>query len=735
MNDQPPCARCERRGLSCVLHTSALRNPSEDHRSVGPRPSLPTQYQYRYPNSVPIRSPSLTRQLGLLGQDVSSLFSALQHVCDKLNIEPPPPLLSAQQDGAAQAEQQSADGLDEPAEEEGPDVYELSPPASPSTAQAPIDPYLSSGQPHGKDASSVDGAGVGVGGVGGAAGASSRGSPQRSRRRGAGGEREDLVTKGLLSPERAEALVQRYLRHLDRFLYGIAKRYRDAGEVRRASPTLLAAMCAVAAFQDVGQRETFALCYREYRHLVSTSLFEKRDVEYIRALCIGSFWLLDASRILLSDAIRRAADSRLHRYFHRLTEDAPDSNNIISSVSPPNFAGTAGGSSIGGDLSHDPREDARDKMRLWYLLFVSDRHLSVLHNRDSLLRQEKEAIERRDDFLAPALSGGGPASNLDVRLISQVSLLVIMGQIRDVLGGSERARPTPKTAVVQFAHFARELDQWFARYAPRFEPDEHIGGFPLAGLSMHHQFARLYLHHHALQGLLGPSPSSSSAAHATTTTTGPRPVPAAAATQPIPPYLLPAAAAARDAALAVFATVRDSAAFRGHLVGMPHYFHVMISFAGHFLLEVATRHREQLGLDDGDDPAGDLGRVAAVLAVLARQPAIAQHPMSRALAGLTRRLGECAAGLGVESVLAGSPFHNADYVTLMTGFGGGGGVGGGDVRSGGGGGGVGSGAGAADPMFTSLDMQTMSGLSDDFLYGDFGDFHLPFPESQSQFSA
>lgn len=652
-----------------------------------------------------IRSSS-QRQLGLLGQDVSNIFSTLQHVCDKLNIEPPQALLSTQ-DGAAQAEQ-SADGLDEPAED-GPGVYELSPPASPSTAQAPIDPYLSGGQPQ-KDAS-VDGAGAGAG--------TARGSPQRSRRRAS--EREDLVSKGILSQERAEALVQRYLLHLDRFLYGIAKRYRHAGEVRRASPTLLAAMCAVAAFQDVEQRETFDLCYREYRHLVSTSLFEKRDVEYIRALCIGSFWLLDASRILLSDAIRRAADSRLHRYFHRLTEDAPEN---ISSVSPPNLAGMAGGG--GGDLLHDPREDARDKMRLWYLLFVSDRHLSVLHNRDSLLRQEKEAIESRDDFLTPALSGG-PASNLDVRLISQVSLLVIMGQIRDVLG-SERARPTPKTAVVQFAHFARELDQWFARYAPRFELDEHIGGFPLAGLSMHHQFARLYLHHHALQGLLSTTSSSSYS------TNGSHPGPPAAAAHPIPPYLLPAAAAARDAALAVFATVRDSAAFRGHLVGMPHYFHVMISFAGHFLIEVATRHREQLGIDD---PAEDLGRIADVLALLARAPAIAQHPMSRALAGLTRRLGECAASLGVESVLAGSPFQNAEYLTLMTGFGGGG-AGGGDVRSGvggGGGGGVVGRGGAADPMFTALDMQTMSGLSDDFLYGDFGDFHLPFPESQSQFSA
>lgn len=599
------------------------------------------------------------RQIGLLGRDVSNIFSALQSICDKLNVEPPQPLLSAQ-DGSGQADQ-SADGIDEPGEDDA-EVYELSPPASPSAAQAPIDPYLSGAQP--QKNTPVDGAGAG--------------SPQRSRRRSS--EREDLVSKGIITQERADMLVGRYLLHLDRFLYGIAGHYRDANEVRRASPTLLAAMCAVSAFQDVEHREVFELCYKEYRSLVSASLFEKKGLEYIRALCIGSFWLLDASRILLSDAIRRAADARLHRYFHRLTEDSPATNSISQTYSA--------GLGDGGVL-RDPRDDARDKVRLWYLLFISDRHLSILHNRDSLIRQEKDAIEHRDSFLAADRSGS-PASNLDIRLISQVSLLVIMGQIRDVLG-SERARPTPKTSVVQFAHFAHELDQWFGRWSPRFEPDEHIGAFPLAGLSMHYHYARLYLGHHALQGLV--------------------------ASEPIPPHFVPAAAAARDAALAIFAMILDSAAFRAHIVGMPHYFHIMISFAGHFLLEVAARHREQLGID----AAEDLGRVAAALALFARTPAMSHHPIARALAGLTRRLSECTAGLGMESVLAGSPFQNAEYTSLMTDF-----SGAGDVRVGG---------GAADAMLTSLDVQAISGLSDDFLYGDFGDFHLAFPESQAQFSA
>lgn len=204
---------------------------------------------------------------------------------------------------------------------------------------------------------------------------------------------------------------------------------------------------------------------------------------------------------------------------------------------------------------------------------------------------------------------------------------------------------------------------------------------------MHFQYARLYLGHHVFQGL---------------------------GRDPIPLHFLPAATAAREAAHDIFAMVLDNAAFRSHIVGMPHYFHIMISFAGHFLLEVATKHREQLGIAAAEDCA----RIAAVLALLARTPAMPRHPIARALAGLTRRLNECTVSLGIESVLTGSPFQNAEYANLMTDFGG---VG--DMR----------GAGA-DGMLTSLDAQTLSGLSDDFLCGDFGDFHLAFPKSQSQFN-
>lgn len=434
--ETPPCARCHRRGLSCVLHTASLRNGN-------------------------VASAADHRQLNLLGDDMANIYATLQAVCGRLDLPQPQPLRFSPSTattldvGPGNANSQSNSN-----EAEDVEVYELSAPASPSGLQAPIHPYLSSTHDHLPQHATLPG---------------SSGSTSHAN------QRPDLVTKGLVSLDLTERLVQRYLKHFDRFLYGIARHYHNATEVRKASSTLLAAMCAVCTFHDLEQKDLFAVCYREYRALVSASLFEKRSIEYLRALCIGTFWLLDSSRILLSDAVRRSADCRLHSHFRRLPIASTQLQGTFS-MSPPSVA-TAGATTTdrsmsGEKLGESKDDDARDKMRLWYLLFISDRHLTILHNRDSLIWQEKEAIDGRDLFLANHQHGGVPAetSNLDVRLMSQVSLLVIMGHIRDVLGGREQGGPVPKSFTVQFSHFAQEIDQWYTKFLPSF------GKSPVSGL-------------------------------------------------------------------------------------------------------------------------------------------------------------------------------------------------------------------------------------------------------------
>lgn len=347
--------------------------------------------------------------------DLTSIFSTLKGVCDHLGLAPPVDLNSVERvaNGASHWTGELNGDLDSDA------ACELSPPGSPSAANAPIDTFLGAGKPESNPETT---------------------SPQRSRRRI--NEHADIVSKGIIALATAQELVDQYLSRLDFFLYALCNQYKDFEAVRAASPTLLAAICTVAAFHHPEHRTLFDACNREYRHLVSIALFEKKDAEHIRALCIGSFWLPNASRILSSEAIRRAADARLHRHFSAL------SSMLSNGYHAPDTT---------------PANDVdRDCVRLWYLLFICDQHLSILHNRDSVMRRDLEILEGRDDFL---LSSG--ATNQDVRLISQVSLLAIMGQIRDVFG-SEQLKTVAKSLGVQFTHFSRELDLWYSKFSVMF---------------------------------------------------------------------------------------------------------------------------------------------------------------------------------------------------------------------------------------------------------------------------
>ncbi|KAI6914841.1 hypothetical protein KC318_g735 [Hortaea werneckii] len=204
-----------------------------------------------------------------------------------------------------------------------------------------------------------------------------------------------------------------------------------------------------------------------------------------------------------------------------------------------------------------------------------------------------------------------------------------MGQIKAVFSSDEMT-PVPKMLAVQLNHFSRELDQWYDRFSPLFEADPHIGGFPLAGLKLHHQFGRLYLGHHVLRGLQK--------------------------TDPIPLHFQQAVLTAREAAGTIFSMILDNDALRANIVGMPHYFHIMISFAGHFSLEVCMKFSEQLGFNVHDE----FTRISSVLAFFAHTDVVAQHPLARVTTGLMRKLSDCSAALGVEGVLTGSPFSSLE---------------------------------------------------------------------------
>lgn len=550
-DDEPPCTRCKRRSLPCVLNKN-VQALFEDTKKTDQT----------------------------LRIDVANLHQTLAQVCQQLKIDALKPLQSeaifSQRNGNGSASQSGDD----------PDC-EVSPPLSPSAVQAPIDTFM--------EVVKMFSPGSGQ-------------SPASKR----ASSRHDLVSKGLITTQVAERLLDRYFNRLDHYLYGIASKYKGPDAARQASPILFAAICTVSALHDTGSDPTvYEVCNQEFRRLVARALFDKGDVEHIRALCIASFWLSDASRILSSDAIRRAGDIRFHRAFKRAIH--------------PVEASPAGGVPNAAHPSLTTQQ-ATDHVRLWYLLFVCDQHMSILHNRDSLLRSDREITTDWESFLERE-----DREDNDVRIMSQTSLLLIMGQVRDTLGAKAEER-LPTSMHSQLMMFSRQLDKWFNKFSDIFKPNPHIGGFPAKGLRLHYHFGKLNLGHYVFQGLRG---------------------------APVPDVFIGSAVMAHDAATAIFYSILEDEDLQQDLLGMPHYFHIMIAFAGHFLLEVCNKYHVQLSLNLHED----LGMLNRVLMLFNNVRCHQQHPLRRMSPGLSQKLFECAAQLNVQLGFSNDP---SDLATQMT---------------------------------------------------------------------
>ncbi|KAE8382748.1 hypothetical protein BDV26DRAFT_288305 [Aspergillus bertholletiae] len=595
--DGPPCVRCRRRSLSCVLNRS-LQSLVEDVKNVE-----------------------------LVQSDLRNLHETVGIICQHLELGGLRPLVIDHGNtregilGSGEPDREQSEGC------------EVSPPDSPSAVQAPIDTFLDIaklGSP--KSVASPPG-----------------------RRASRATHGHDLVTKGIVSLAVAEQLLHRYFSRLDHYLYGICCERYDIQQLRTTSPVLLAAICTVSALHDPEDQKYYAVCNKEFRSLVMQSMFEKHDIEYLRALCIASFWLADASRILCSDAIRRAADIRLHRSFDYLIgargpeSCSPSSANPIAAV---------------------------DRVRLWYLLFVCDQHLSILHNRDSLLRSDKDIAVGWEAYLHRP-----ERTESEVRILSQVSLLLIMGEVRDVLG-SDNETQLPPTLTHHITNYSRQLDKWFSKFSALFITNAYIGDFPRKGLELHYRFGKLYLGHQVFKGLHG---------------------------KPVPMHFVSAANMAHDAAIGIYEMILNDPQLKDSLVGMPHYFHIMIAFAGHLLLEICHNHHEQLSIILHDE----LHLINAVLHLFRNQHCIPQHPIRRMAPGLSRKLSSCAARLGITTLSEGHQALDNAYGAPVAG------------RA------FSNGSHHLEKEPTQFPVESMGPQMDDFLFGDIGEF--TFPDLTSNF--
>lgn len=111
----------------------------------------------------------------------------------------------------------------------------------------------------------------------------------------------DVVSRGVISLEHATALFDVYQRRLDHFLYRILGDHDCLSSVRKSSALLTAAICAVGALHSDDLGHLYPVCYAELERTVAAHLFSKEsNLDDVRGLCIGAFWLGELSWTLVS---------------------------------------------------------------------------------------------------------------------------------------------------------------------------------------------------------------------------------------------------------------------------------------------------------------------------------------------------------------------------------------------------------------------------------------------------
>lgn len=106
----------------------------------------------------------------------------------------------------------------------------------------------------------------------------------------------NLISRGILTRHEAEELFQRYHERLDHLLYRILGDHQGLETVLASSPLLTAAICTVAALHSQTFGHLFDKCYREFKQLVGATTFSRsHNIDDVRGLCIGAFWLHELS--------------------------------------------------------------------------------------------------------------------------------------------------------------------------------------------------------------------------------------------------------------------------------------------------------------------------------------------------------------------------------------------------------------------------------------------------------
>ncbi|RPA96052.1 hypothetical protein L873DRAFT_1695690 [Choiromyces venosus 120613-1] len=336
----------------------------------------------------------------------------------------------------------------------------------------------------------------------------------------------DFISSGLITQDEAERLFTIFRDSLNHYLFDIALTHSTLEAARASSCLLTAAIFTVSSLHLPQHHHLFPKLCREFLRLVSSSMFDRyHQMDDVRALCIGAFWLTELSWKLSGHAVRIATEMGIHQSFRK---------------------------ALGGSPEHFERA------RLWYLLYVCDHHFSIAYGRPPVIH-DHEPMRKYELYLQSSLAIEG-----DNRVICQVSLFVIMTRIYNCFEGEAEGEISDES-LSQLAGFNEQLDSWHNTWRTRLQTNAFVGDYPAKGVDLHYHFAKLQLNSLSLRGA------------------------STATINNLSPLRKEYANIAINSAASVLAAVLDESSIRDSLIGVPLYIDTMIAFAAVFLLKVTAR--------------------------------------------------------------------------------------------------------------------------------------------------
>jgi hypothetical protein len=337
----------------------------------------------------------------------------------------------------------------------------------------------------------------------------------------------DFISRGVVSVAEAEYLFQHFLRCINPLLWdGILCSHRSLQAARQSSSLLVATVLTVAALHLPNREQSLHATYDAFVSLMRGScMLRSQNLDDIRGLCIGAFYLTSLSWALCSRAVRVATEMNLHKSSLQFSRGSTE---------------------------------AYERVRLWYVLYCCDHQFALAYGRPPMMHEDA-AIRNAEKLLTSGLS-----SKSDWKLVAQVELFRILASSYFMYGCDPDLELTGSDFEM-LQSFNISVDQWRLQYQPKDGGNMSRGVDPMKGTTLYYHLARFQLNSISLRGISARSSEFNMCWDRKE-----------------------AANNAIIAATSALRLIIEDSELRDALIGMPIFTHAMIAVCASFLIKMAV---------------------------------------------------------------------------------------------------------------------------------------------------